>query len=121
MFAIGGWSPLHVSSLPAGQSGRAGMLVGGGPLALTSRAHRASHHLSPGRGMRVESAVASVHFKITGSEEPSRVGACMRVRESNFNVQIHRFDVHGTRNQSARATIRVARAPKSSPANLFVG
>jgi hypothetical protein len=45
-----------------------------------------STYLSPVKAGRVEGAGASVHFVITGSQEPGAVGACMRVLEFNFNV-----------------------------------
>jgi hypothetical protein len=52
---------------------------GGGPPALESQSLKdRPPFVAGGRGMRVEGAGASVHFKITGSEEPSTVGACMR-------------------------------------------
>ena len=47
-----------------------------------------SNHLLQAKGRRVEGAGASVHFKITGSKEPDAVGACMRVLEFNFNVEV---------------------------------
>lgn len=61
------------------------------------------NHLSQAKGRRVEGAGAPVHFKITGSEEPDAVGACMRVLEFNFNVEARVFQVHDTQNWLATA------------------
>jgi hypothetical protein len=49
------------------------------------------NHLSQAKGRRVNAAGASVHLKITGSQEPDAVGACMRVLEFNFNVEARAF------------------------------
>jgi hypothetical protein len=56
------------------------------------------NHLSQAKGRRVEGAGASVPFKITGSQEPYAVGACMRVLEFNFNVEVQVVQVPGTQN-----------------------
>lgn len=69
----------------------------------------------------MEGAGASVYFKITGSQEPSRVGACMWVRESNFNVVVRKVEIHGTRNQPAMAMTLLSMAPKLHLASTLVG
>jgi hypothetical protein len=74
-----------------------------GSLLSSAEGQVAINHLSPVRGRRMDGAGVSVHFEITGSQEPDAVGACMRVRKFNFNVHLRASRDHSSQNWPAVA------------------